>query len=97
MLLMLQEQHPVVGVMTYSLQAADAKGDWIAKVPVFAGQDVPADAVVDGVAEAGRSEMATLAGRVMNHDEILPRPAWRLDRVSGRWLGRCSRCTSAGK
>ena len=71
MLLMLQEQHPVVGVMTYSLQAADAKGDWIAKVPVFAGQDVPADAVVDGVAEAGRSEMATLAGRVMNHDEIL--------------------------
>lgn len=71
MLLMLQEQQPVVGVMTYALKSADEKPDWFAKVPVFAGQSIPDDAVVDGVAEVGRREMGTLAGRVMNHDEIL--------------------------
>lgn len=71
MLLMLQEQIPVIGVMTYALKAADAKGDWIATVPVFAGQDIPADAVVDGVADVGYSEIVALADRGMNHDEIL--------------------------
>lgn len=70
-LLMLQEQSPVVGVMTYSLQAADDKGDWIAKVPLYAGQEIFDEAVIDGVANIGRSEMGTLASRAMNHDEIL--------------------------
>lgn len=71
LLLMLQEQHPVTGVMTYSLKADDDKGNWIAKVPVFAGQPVPEQSEIDGLASVGRSVMATLAGHVMNHDEIL--------------------------
>jgi len=71
MLLMLQEQVPVVGVATFALHAADDKGDWVAKVPVFAGQAIPMETVVDGIAEVGHREMATLAGRVMNHDDIL--------------------------
>jgi len=71
MLLSLQEQHPVVGMMTYSMQAADNKGNWIAKLPVFAGQKIPGDSQVDGISGTGRSVMATLASRAMNHDEIL--------------------------
>jgi len=71
LLLMLQEQHPVSGVMTYSLKADDDKGNWLATVPVFAGQPVPEQSEIEGMAGAGRSVMATLAGRVMNHDDIL--------------------------
>lgn len=71
LLLMLQEKHPVTGVMTYSLKSDDDKGNWFAKVPVFAGQPVPEHPEIDGCASVGRSVMATLAGHVMNHDEIL--------------------------
>lgn len=68
LLLLLQEQHPIAGVMTYALPATDDKGDWIARVPLAAGQEPPASGEVEGRAAVGRVELATLAGRVMDHD-----------------------------
>lgn len=73
LLLMLQQQVPVVGTATYTMAADDDKGPWIATVPIFAGQEIPStDALqVDIVAACGRSQTSTLRRRVMNHDDIL--------------------------
>jgi DNA topoisomerase-1 len=71
LLLALQEQQPVVGIMTYTLQAADDKGDWIAQVPVFSGDAIPEEPVVQGVADTGQRREAMMSDHVMNHDDIL--------------------------
>lgn len=70
-LLCLQSQVPVQGVMTFTLKSSDGRGDWVAKYPVYAGQDPIFDGEVDCVAAPGRSEIATMARSAMNHDDIL--------------------------
>lgn len=71
MLILLEQLHPVVGVMTYTMPATDGGGDWVAREPVYAGAPTPEAGEVDGRAEPGRREMATLGARPMNHDDIL--------------------------
>jgi DNA topoisomerase-1 len=71
MLLMLQEQQPVVGIMTRTLPELDGRGCWIARTPVYAGQAIPEDVVVDGVASVGSRREATISAHVMNHDDIV--------------------------
>lgn len=70
-LLCLQSQVPVQGVMTFTLKSNDDRGDWVAKYPVYAGQDTLFDGELDYCASPGRSEMATMARRAMNHDDIV--------------------------
>jgi DNA topoisomerase-1 len=72
LLLQLAQQSPVTGVATYLLPAADDRGDFIAKVPLY-GVD---PAVVplrfdDVVAEPGRSSLGVLASQALNHDDIV--------------------------
>lgn len=72
LLLQLAQHAPVTGVATYLLPAADDKGDFIAKVPLY-GTD-PAVAPMrfdDVVAEVGRSSLGVLAAQAMNHDDIV--------------------------
>src|SRR5471030_3214157 len=71
LLLALADQRPVVGVVTHTLAAVDGKGDFVAKVPVFAGQSVPdVLALLDAVGVAS-TESATMSQGPMNHDQIV--------------------------
>lgn len=72
LLLQLAQQTPVTGVATYLLPAADEKGDFVARVPLF-GAAPPATPVRldDFMAEVGRSDLGVLAAQAMNHDEIV--------------------------
>ncbi len=71
LLLELQSKTPVAGVMTYVAPAADDRGAWVARLPVFAGSPAPDEIQLQEPLAVGASKQSTLATRVMAHDEIL--------------------------
>lgn len=71
LLLMVAQQHPVVGVATYTATAADGGTHWVAQKPVHAGDPIPAPELLDvGLSADSRTE-ASFGTRPMNHGEIL--------------------------
>ena len=71
-LLMLQEQSPVIGVMTYTMKSFDDGGPWTAQVPVYAGQAIPDHSgVIDCLADVGKSAPCGLADHVMDYGDIV--------------------------
>lgn len=71
LLLALAEQSPVIGVVTHTLAAADGKGNYIAKVPVFAGQPIPEAMAVESEVLVESSVKARMADAPWNHDQII--------------------------
>lgn len=71
LLLALAEQSPVVGVVTHTLAAADGKGDFVAKVPVFAGQPVPQAVALGKEVLVDSTSKAKMAQAPWNHDQII--------------------------
>lgn len=71
LLIAMQHQLPIVGIATYSLESYDGRGDFVASVPVFAGQSVPTDLALEGRASVWRSDVAMLARQAMSHDDII--------------------------
>lgn len=72
LLLMLREHAPVAGVMTYRLPSDDGRGDWVARVPIAAGQEVPAHPAVGGwKVGVGRTERGVMARAAMNYEQIV--------------------------
>jgi DNA topoisomerase-1 len=71
LLLALAEQRPVIGVVTHTLAAADGKGDFVAKVPVFAGQPVPQAWALDQEVLIESTAKAAMAQAPWNHDQII--------------------------
>lgn len=71
LLLALAEYSPVIGTMLYTMPSADGKGDWVARIPVYAGQDIPEAIELDQRAEARHSVVTTMSRAVMNYEQIL--------------------------
>jgi DNA topoisomerase-1 len=71
LLLALTDQRPVIGVVTHALSAADGKGDFVARVPVFAGQPVPPTIQFDQGVLVDVSYPAKMSQGPWNHDQIL--------------------------
>ncbi len=72
LLLMLQEHSPVTGVMTYRLPSDDGRGDWIARVPVAAGHEVPRHPDLSSLkVGVGRTLRGVVAHSAMNYERIV--------------------------
>jgi DNA topoisomerase-1 len=71
LLLALAQQQPVVGVVTHTLAAADGGKDFIAQVPVLAGQAVPDPLALHRPLAVQSASDTTIGGPPLNHDQIL--------------------------
>ncbi len=72
LLLQLAQQSPVTGVATYLLPAADDRGDFIARVPLYSADPAVEPIRFDDiVAEVGRSGLGVMASQAMNFDDIV--------------------------
>lgn len=71
LLVALANQRPVVGVVTHTLASVDGKADFIAKTPVFAGQEAPVPIEIDRAVAVASAERTTVGLGPMNHDQIL--------------------------
>lgn len=71
LLIALMNKRPVVGVVSHTLDATDGRGPFVAKVPVFAGQQVPDVMEFHNPARVRTAVDTARGGGPMNHDQIL--------------------------
>lgn len=75
LLLLLAKTKPLIGTVTYTMLSDDDKGSWTARMPIYAGDDIPSieDCYVPVTAKVDRSRSLSTskASRILNHDDIL--------------------------
>ena len=71
LLISLMNKRPVVGVVTHTLEAADGRGAFVARVPAFAGQLAPEVMEFPGAVRVCAANNTTMATAPLNHDQIL--------------------------